>query len=328
MRYDTSAMQRPTFRTIVRTVAITVVLVFALIGMVVVAVFVAMRFDLLNVRGASAARDRFFTDAARERMVVSTAFATSSDPLDDTIAPTPQGAPEPSAPVSTTFEGDASCPDTTPCSWERTREWYVVESGLRKDAPVLLRVAKETGVPARMIAAAVVPEQLRFFTAEREVFKRYFEPMKLLGTLSQFSLGVSGIKEETARAIEAHAASTTSPFYPGPDVSALIAYAPEGPRHSELFERLTDEHDHYYSYLYTALFMREVEAQWARSGYDLSGNVGTLVTLFNIGFDASEPKASPTPGGARITVGGTTYTYGELGARFFASDVLTDVFPR
>lgn len=321
-------MQRPTFRTLARTAAIVVVLVFALIGMVVVAVFMAMRFDLLNVRGASAARDRFFTEAARERTLVSTTFATATHSSGGTIPPAPQGAPDPNALASSIFNGDTSCPDTAPCSWERTREWYVVESGLRKDAPVLLRVAEETGVPARLIAAAVVPEQLRFFTAEREVFKRYFEPMKLLGTLSQFSLGVSGIKEETARAIEAHAASTTSPFYPGPDVRPLIAYAPEGARHNELFERLTDEHDHYYSYLYTALFMREIEAQWARSGYDLDGDVGTLVTLFNIGFDASEPKASPTPGGAQITVGGTTYTYGELGARFFASNALTDVFPR
>ncbi len=53
-----------------------------------------------------------------------------------------------------------------------------------------------------MIASVVVPEQTRFFTSNREVFKRYFEPLKILGSLSQFSLGVSGIKEDTAIQIE------------------------------------------------------------------------------------------------------------------------------
>ncbi|MGM3099375.1 hypothetical protein, partial [Bacillus cereus group sp. BC327] len=73
--------------------------------------------------------------------------------------------------------------------------------------------------------SVVVPEQTRFFTSNREVFKRYFEPLKILGSLSQFSLGVSGIKEETAIQIENQALDSTSPFYPGLGMAALFSYA-------------------------------------------------------------------------------------------------------
>jgi hypothetical protein len=179
-----------------------------------------------------------------------------------------------------------------------------------------------------MIAAVVVPEQARFFTSNREVFKRWFEPMKLLGSMSQFSLGVSGIKQETAVVIENNANATSSPFYPGKGMNALVAYKAGANHPSELYNRLTDEKDHYYSYLYTALFIREVQEQWRREGYDISQNPDAVVTLFNIGFKKSVPNANPVAGGAPITLGGKTYLYGELGAYFYDSDQLSDTFPR
>jgi hypothetical protein len=177
-----------------------------------------------------------------------------------------------------------------------------------------------------MIAAVAVPEQIRFFTSEREVFKRYFEPLKILGSLSQFSLGVTGVKQETARAIEAHAADPTSPFYPGAGLAELVAY-PQGVNHDdELFRRLTDDKNHYYSYLYTALYIKEIETQWQRAGFPIEKNPAVVVTLFNLGFAASHPNAHPQVAGATITVGGQTYTYGELGTLFFNSNELTTIF--
>jgi hypothetical protein len=201
---------------------------------------------------------------------------------------------------------------------------------LQKDAAVLLRVSQETGVPARLIAAVVVPEQIRFFTSEREIFKSYFEPLKILGSLSQFSLGVSGIKEETAAAEERYAEDPSSPRYPGPGFAALIAYtSEEAPYHDTvLYNRLTDPKDHYYSYLYTALYIKEIEAEWQNAGFPIADKPGVIATLFNIGFGNSKPNAAPQTGGAPITLGGTTYSFGELAALFYASDELGDVLPR
>ncbi len=271
--------------------------IFALIGVVFTAVFFAMQLGLLNVRGSIQSRNQFFSAISGK-------------------------------PVLSAHHNPCIDPTIKACSWSQTPEWAVIKAGLAKDAPVIQDVSIKTGVPERVIAAVVVPEQTRFFTAEREVFKRYFEPLKILGSLSQFSLGVSGIKQETATAIEKYAASTTSPWYPGPGMSGLIAYD-EGESHdTALYDRLTNEHDHYYSYLYTALFIKEVYAQWERAGFDLRKNPGAVVTLFNIGFAASRPNATPQLAGATIETGGTIYTYGELGQNFYDSDELADLFPR
>jgi len=270
---------------------------FAFIGVLFVGVFVAMRFGLLNVRGSSLERNLFFA---------------------------PQGS-------STVLAEDVpDCLDASlkTCDWKATPQWETIKGGLIKDKDVIAKVSMQTGVSARMIAATAVPEQMRFFTAEREVFKRYFEPLKILGSLTQFSLGVSGIKQETAKQIELYAASTTSPFYPGAGMDSLIVYAPGAEQGSELYNRLTDSKDHYYSYLYTALYIKEIEAQWSRAGFSLRNSPGAVVTLFNIGFQNSRPNATPATGGATIAVGGSTYTYGQLGESFYNSDELTDIFPK
>lgn len=258
-----------------------VVGIFALIGLLFTIVFIGMQLGLLNVRGSSAERNAFF-------------------------------GPLPS-------DGPCDIAGETVCAWNSTPEWDTVSGGLEKDAEVITTVSKETGVSARMIAAVVIPEQLRFFTSEREIFKSYFEPLKILGSLSQFSLGVSGIKEDTADEIEQDA---------GAD-APLIAYpATTTPHDTLLYNRLTDPKDHYYSYLYTALYIKEIEAQWKQAGFDISQNPGIVATLFNIGFANSHPNGSPHVGGAPIAIGGTTYLFGELGADFYNSAELASVFPK
>jgi hypothetical protein len=221
---------------------------------------------------------------------------------------------------------DFSCLETQKnCVWSETREWSVVAGGLTKDKALIERVSLETGVPARLIAAVVIPEQIRFFTSNREVFKRYFEPLKILGSLSQFSLGVSGIKQDTARTIELQTKDTNSPFYPGDGYATLIAYTAGEDQDKALYNRLTDDKDHYYSYLYTALFIKQIVLQWERSGYTISQQPEIVATIFNLGFTYSQPKANPQVGGAPITVGGATYSFGELAGLFYYSKELPDL---
>lgn len=277
-----------------------VVILFALIGMAFTAVFIGMRFGLLNVRGSISTRNAFFTTGTKKP--VASATSAPVTPCDDTAQKT--------------------------CDWNATPEWETVKGGLQKDAALINQVATQTGVQPRMIASVVVPEQTRFFTANREIFKSYFEPLKVLGSLTQFSLGVSGIKEETANLIEQHASDPSSPFYPGPGMDTLIAYTPGEDHDTQLFNRLTDDKNHYYQYLYTALFIKEIEAQWQKAGYPVTDSPETIVTLFNIGFDKSVPHADPKPGGASIETGNRSYVYGELGADFYHSSELTDIFPQ
>lgn len=273
---------------------------FAAIGLVFSLVFVGMQYGVFNVEGSIAERNSFFENL-----------------------PESQAVPREQASVEAGYCVDG----TVECGWNETREWQVVKAGLVKDREVIERVSKETGVSSRLIATLVIPEQIRFFTSEREVFKRYFEPLKILGSMSQFSLGVSGIKPETAEKIEQYANDPTSEFYPGVSLAKLIAY--EGIASSSArYDRLTDAKNHYYSYLYTAIYIKEIQAQWEKSGYDISENREVLATLFNLGFLKSKPHSSPKVGGAPITTGGVTYYYGELGALFYNSHELLDIFPK
>lgn len=273
--------------------------IFAFIGIAFTAVFFAMQFGLLNVRGSISERNSYFGNVPK---------------IGSGVEDTSNGC-----------IGSENKNET--CEWNETSQWDVVKQGIIKDATVINRVSKETGISARMIVASVIPEQLRFFSDNREVFKRYFEPLKILASLSKFSLGVSGIKQDTAVIVEKYSQDKDSVFYPGEGISDLIKYNQDGGRDQELFNRLTDEKNHYYSYLYTAIFLKQIESQWKNAGYDISDRPDVLVTLFNLGFDASKPKDNPQVGGAQISQGGKNYTFGLLGTLFYHSDELIDVFP-
>ncbi len=289
----------------IRYLAYGIIGVFSLIGVTFSGVFVSMQFGLLDVRGTSSERNSFFDtlpkNSIQSAVISKTPTATSclNKLSDGTIVPL--------------------------CIWNQSPEWSVVRAGLEKDKATIKKVASQTGVSSRMIVATIVPEQLRFFTSSRESYKRFFEPLKILGSMSKFSLGVSGIKQATAVKIEQYTVDKNSPFYPDKDFSKLIQYSPGTNRGAELFNRLTAE-DHYFSYLYTALYIKEIQSQWAKQGYDISDRPDVVTTLFNIGFDQSKPKATPQIGGATIWLNGESYSFGELGTAFFVSDELNTLF--
>lgn len=292
---------------VLKIIAGCVIILFAGIGAATTVVYFGMQQGLLNVRGSIMERNASFG-------VVPTIKknATGTEP----VIPETNGCID-------------EAKQSSSCDWFETTQWEVVKGGLTKDAEIINKVATETGVDSRMIAAAVIPEQIRFFTDNREVFKRYFEPLKLLASLSQFSLGVSGIKQETATKIEDYAQSTSSPFYPGESIASLLVYPEdEQGKDNALFNRLTDEKNHYYSYLYTAIYLKEITAQWERANFDVSARPDVLVTLFNLGFNASIPKSNPQVGGASITVGGQKYSFGYLGTLFYESDELAELFSK
>ena len=300
-------------KNILKNTVIVIIFLFAFIGMVFTGVFFAMKFGLTNVRGSIEERNSFF----------------GTVPKIAELAGNNRGSTATAEPVGNGCKVDLD--QNKPCEWNDTVQWQVVKGGLSKDQSVIARVARETGVSSRMIAAAVMPEQMRFFAenSNREVFKRYFEPLKILASLSQFSLGVSGMKQKTAEDVQKYANDKTSPFYPGDGAGALLAYASSTTnRDQELFNRLTDEKNHYYSYLYTALYLKEIEAQWKIAGYNVHSRPDVLVTLFNLGFNSSQPKESPQVAGAAITIGGQRYSFGDLGATFYHSDELLTEFPK
>lgn len=209
-----------------------------------------------------------------------------------------------------------------------SEEWSTLKTALLKDKSVIERVSKETGVPSRYIVSILIVEQLRLFNSEREVYKQIFAPLKILGNQSQFSWGVMGIKQDTAKETESNLRNPISPFYLGKENENKLDYHSGTDMDEERFARLTNEDDRYYSYLYGAIFIKEIISQWKKAGFPIHENIGVIATLYNIGFKNSIPKENPQVGGAEINISSQKYSFGSLAQAFYYSDQLLIEFPR
>ncbi len=208
-----------------------------------------------------------------------------------------------------------------------TPEWVAFRQAVAKDLPIITRVSKETGVPTRLLVAILVPEQMRLYYSNRPVFKKFFEPLKILGSQSQFSFGIFGIKDETARAVENHLINKTSPFYLGKQFENALAFSSSTDITNERFARITDEHNHLYGYRYAALYVLQIQSQWKKAGYPINSRPEIIATLWNLGFEKSKPKKNPSSGGAVLTINNTKYSFGEIARLFYYSDEMIELFP-
>lgn len=211
--------------------------------------------------------------------------------------------------------------------WMNTEEWQALQTATVKEAPIINRAASEAGIEPRLLVACLVAEQTRLFHSSRDLFKKFFQPLKILGNATQFSLGVMGMKEATAKQTELYLSDTHSPFFPGPGKAELIT-VPAGQDPDQLrLTRLTDDRDHSYNYLYAALYIRELSEQWKQAGFPIQYRPEIIGTLYNVGFTHSVPKAHPEVGGALIQAGDRKYTFGSLAYEFYYSGELLDEFP-
>lgn len=293
----------------------------AAIGVLFIVVFFGMKLDLFTVRGSIDERNEFFKNTSG---VDSKAEGFTRE---DSIKAV-------DAMQVALRDGVVSArkkvfPDVS-FAWTESEEWKTLAIALTKDRELIRKASYDAGISPRVLVSIVIAEQLRFFTSDRESFKKFFEPLKILGTLSEFSLGVSGVKQDTAEVIEKNLKDKNSPYYLGLSYEHLLdvgdGIETNSGTSSTRFLRLTDSKDHYYSYLYTALFAKQVMEQWKKEGYDLSYRPEILATLFNLGFEKSVPKPNPKVAGAEVSVGGETYTFGRLAYEFYYSGELVEIF--
>lgn len=218
--------------------------------------------------------------------------------------------------------------------WMNIAEWQDFKQAVAKDKPYIDSVAKITGVEPRLIVACLVGEQIRLFNSSRESYKRYMGPLKMLALENHLSYGVTGIKNNTAINIENFAKDPKSPFYPGKafehllDFDSTVNYKYNGNDTLDLrLQRLVQFNNHYYSYLYTAVFLREIKAQWDKAGYPIGDRPEILASLFNLGFQKSKPKKNPAVGGSVYKIHNVDYTFGSVAYEFFYSGEMSDIFP-
>ena len=207
-------------------------------------------------------------------------------------------------------------------SWSNTESWSVVERAVLKDEAVIRKAAKEAGVDPRTIVSILIVEQLRLYNTQREYFEKFFKPLSILASANKMAWGVMAIKEITAIDVEKNLTSPNSAFYIGESYTHLLDFtSADIPK--ERYDRLTNNKDHYYSYLYGGLLIKQLIAQWDKSGYNIARRPELISTLFNIGFTRSKPKADPQVGGSIITISGVDYTFGSLSHEFYYSGLLS-----
>lgn len=210
--------------------------------------------------------------------------------------------------------------------WMNISEWQDFKFAVAKDKHLIDSAAFMTGVEPRLIVSVLVGEQIRLFNSNREAYKKWIGPLKILSVETTFSLGVTGIKVQTAQKIEKNLNDTASLFYLGEKYEHLLDFRTNNIA-QERFNRLTSYKNHYYSYLYAALNVKQIKMQWEKSGFPINNRPEILATLYNIGYEVSVPKANPVVGGSGINIKGKRYSFGAVAYEFYYSGELYDLFP-
>ena len=212
-------------------------------------------------------------------------------------------------------------------AWVNQEEWKIIAEAILKDKDQIVKASAVAGIEPRMLVASAIVEQLRLFNSNRELFKKFFEPLKILGSANKISLGIMGIKENTAIQIENNVKDASSPYYLGTTMENVLDFQSDPTISADRFERLSSDRNHYPNYLYGAIYLKEMISQWEKAGYDIRYRPEIVGTLFNVGFPQSKPNPDPKVGGSEINVGVGKYSFGSLAYEFYYSGELLDVFP-
>ena len=144
--------------------------------------------------------------------------------------------------------------------WMDGPEWPALKQAILRDSALIREAGRLSGVEPRLIVGCLVGEQIRLFNSKREMFKKYLGPVKVLSVQSQFSYGVNGIKDFTAKAVEEHLKDPTSEYYMGPAYEHLLDFETDD-HVTERYNRLVDYRNHLYSYLYTGCILHQTMLQ-------------------------------------------------------------------
>jgi len=218
-----SSLKRKIFR--------AVLWIFALIGFIFVSVYFAMQLGLLNVRGSISQRNSYFDFIQKTKSndltpssdlvvvckintltkyapltsvdIYKTSIAGASDTL---LAQMIDAASKRFANDPTFNQDMDECNNasdatfnvpTTAYVWADTDQWAIMKDVFTRDQDVIKKAAADSGVSPRLLLTGVIGEQFRFFTSEREAFKSYFEPLKILASLSNTSYVIEVLKPKT-----------------------------------------------------------------------------------------------------------------------------------
>lgn len=212
-------------------------------------------------------------------------------------------------------------------TWQNGEPWQIIKEAIIKDEDQIKEVSQLVGIQPRLLVSVAIVEQLRLYYTQREFYEKFFKPLKILANANKMAWGVMSIKEKMAIETEEHLHNKNSEYYLGLENENLLDYTNEENSDKERYERLTNNNSHYYSYLYGALIIKQLQEQWQKAAFDLKYRPEIIATLFNIGFNHSEPKSNPSVGGSTLDIEGEKYFFGSLAFEFYYSGELSETFP-
>jgi hypothetical protein len=210
--------------------------------------------------------------------------------------------------------------------WMNISEWSDLKMSITKDKKVIDSACNLAGVEPRIVVCCLIGEQIRLYNSEREIYKKVIGPLKILSVENNFSLGITGMKDFTAKKIERNLIDPSSEFYLGKKYENILGDVSQI-GDSTRYYRFVNTRNHFYQYLYTALYLKQIKVQWERNNCDISNRPEILTTLYNIGFNGSKPKPNPQVGGANVKIHDKTYSFGSIGFDFYYSGELQKEFP-
>jgi hypothetical protein len=229
---------------------------------------------------------------------------------------------------------DAKASGLNAFDWMNIMEWKYFKEAVAKDKRYIDSAARAAGVESRMIVACLVGEQVRLFNSRRERFKTFVAPLKTLALETNLSYGVTGIKENTAQRIERYLKDSTSVYYLGNKYAHILDYDSTrnyNNQHNDTLslrvKRLVQYKDHYYSYLYAAIYIKQIKTQWEKAGFPIDNRPEILASLFNLGYQKSVPKKNPAVGGSNFKIREQDYTFGSVAYEFYYSGEMSNIFP-
>ena len=293
-------MKNSGFRKILKVLGFGFAGIFALIGLVLTMAFFAVKFHLTNDPGVVDLNDRYFQDI-KEKYGRGTENDTNTVDFDE----------------ARLLHNLSVLGNYYPANAYYIQNAYYQSHNLKE--------------AQRMIEAVnlYMQENAEYHT-EVNNFVEIRDPdqskLKSKSVFEWMNIRVTGIKVPTAQQIEKNMKDSASIFYLGKSYENLLDFQTPNVQ-QERFKRLTSYNNHFYSYLYAALNMKQIKVQWEKSGFPIDDRPEILATLYNIGFDVSIPKKDPLVGGSGINIKGMRYTFGSVAYEFYYSGELYELFP-
>lgn len=170
-------------------------------------------------------------------------------------------------------------------------------------------------IDQKIIMSIVLVEQLRAAETDRDRVKRLAEK-SMLNSFTMFSLWIAWMKVSTAEKIEWYIKNPKSEFYLWKEYEDIFKFSRKD-KWQERYDRLTDNNSYYWQYLYAWVNSKMIQKQWNDQWFNIDDKVWIIWTIYNLWFQKSVPKQSPSLWGANILYQWNSYLFWELAEKNF-----------